>query len=86
MQNNNRLSAEDKKDLVPHQTDKPTISPHLADLSDQTSADYAPNLTQTTFDPDPEIAAKQKADDEKFELDAAKDVLSKIPGGAKFEK
>jgi hypothetical protein len=86
MQNNNRLSAEDKKKLLPHQTDKPTISPHLADLSDQTSADYESDLKQTVFDPDPEIAAQQKVDDKKFELDAAKDVLSKIPGGGKFEK
>ena len=86
MQNNNRLSAEDKKKLLPHQTDKPTISSHLADLSEQTSADYESDLKQTVFDPDPEIAAQQKVDDKKFELDAAKDVLSKIPGGGKFEK
>ena len=97
MQNNNRLSAEDKKKLLPHQTEKPTISPHLADLSDQVNADYKPDLTQT-IDADPkyasddfkELAEYKLANDriyaEQNRKHETEEVLSKIPGGGKFEK
>lgn len=87
LQNNNRLSDEDKKNLIPGQTDKPAIKPELQDLSTQADADYKPNLDQTIYpSTDPVEIEQMKAHEEASRVDNARAVLAKIPGSGVFQQ